>query len=150
MRKKISLILAFTVLVTTFLSFPLNANASTPEAPAGWRNLLDYRIFSTTSDGWAGDSGFGLETQNGKLPVDNSVTLNGLPSLKLNTMTVSNPSWYNALITVAGWKAYDFTPYYANGFLEFNIKGKQAENPFCSVLKTGCSKGLPAMKLPQP
>jgi endoglucanase len=130
MRKTVSLILALVMFVATLFTIPLHANAATPEAPAGWRNLLDYQIFSNTTDGWAGDSGFGLETVNSKLPIDSTVTLNGLPSLILNTKAVSNPSWFNALVTVAGWKAYNFTPYLTNGFLEFNVKGKVGGESF--------------------
>ncbi|MFC5470439.1 glycoside hydrolase family 9 protein [Cohnella suwonensis] len=91
---------------------------------------MDYQIFSTISDGWAGDSGFGLETVNSKLPVDSTVTYNGLPSLRINTANPTSPSWLNALITVAGWKAYNFDPYLANGFLEFNIKGDAGGETF--------------------
>ncbi|ANY67139.1 hypothetical protein BBD42_12190 [Paenibacillus sp. BIHB 4019] len=130
MRKKVSLILAFTMFVTILFSNPIETNAATPEAPAGWRNLLDYQIFRNTTDGWAGDSGFGLETENSKLPIDWTVTHNGLPSLLLNTKTPTSPSWFNALVAVAGWKAYNFTPYYANGFLEFNIKGNAGGESF--------------------
>ena len=130
MRKQVSLILTFAIFVTILFSFPIKADAAAPEAPAGWRNLLDYQIFSNTSDGWAGDSGFGLETENSKLPVDTAVTYNGLPSLRINTATPTSPSWFNALITVAGWKAYNFTPYYENGFLEFNIKGNAGGETF--------------------
>lgn len=130
MRQKISLFLAFTMLLTILFSNPSQTNAATPEAPAGWRNLVDYQIFSNLSDGWAGDSGFGLVTENSKLPIDQAATYNGLPSLLLNTATPTSPSWYNALITVAGWKAYNFTPYLANGFLEFNIKGNAGGETF--------------------
>ncbi|WP_138755552.1 glycoside hydrolase family 9 protein [Paenibacillus sinopodophylli] len=130
MRKKVSLVLAITMFVTILFSNPITTNAATPEAPAGWRNLLDYTIFSNVTDGWAGDSGFGLETENSKLPIDSTVTYNGLPSLLLNTKTPTSPSWFNALITVAGWKAYNFTPYHPNGFLEFNIKGNAGGESF--------------------
>lgn len=130
MRKKISLFLAFTMLVTIFFSNPVKVDASTPEAPAGWRDLLDYQIFSNVSDGWAGDSGFGLQTENSKLPIDSTAMYNGLPSLLVNTATPTSPSWFNALITVAGWKAYNFTPYHANGFLEFNVKGNVGGESF--------------------
>ncbi|MBB6632928.1 glycoside hydrolase family 9 protein [Cohnella thailandensis] len=131
MRRKVSLILALSLFATFLFSNPIRTSAAaTPEAPAGWRDLVDYRIFSTTSDGWAGDSGFGLVTENGKLPVDQTVTYNGLPSLLIHTANPTSPSWLNALITVAGWKAYNFTPYLANGFLEFNIKGNAGGETF--------------------
>lgn len=130
MRKKGSLFLALTLFASVLLSNPVSMKAATSEAPAGWRNLVDYQIFSTVSDGWAGDSGFGLETVDSKLPIDTTAVYNGLPSLVLNTKTPTSPSWYNALITVAGWKAYNFTPYYANGFLEFNIKGNAGGETF--------------------
>lgn len=116
--------------VTILFSYPIKIDAAVSEAPEGWRDLLDYQIFSNISDGWAGDSGFGLETENSKLPVDTAVTYNGLPSLRINTATPTSPSWFNALITVAGWKAYNFTPYYENGFLEFNIKGNAGGETF--------------------
>lgn len=130
MRKKASLFLVFTMFATILFSVPARTEAAVSEAPAGWRDLVDYRIFSTISDGWAGDSGFGLETVDSKLPIDTTTTYNGLPSLLLNTKTPTSPSWYNALITVAGWKAYDFTSYYPNGFLEFNIKGNAGGESF--------------------
>ncbi|WP_052339257.1 glycoside hydrolase family 9 protein [Gorillibacterium massiliense] len=131
-KKKMSLLLALTMVFSTVISFPLSANAATPtpEAPAGWRNLVDYQIFSNTAGGWAGDSGFGLDLVNSFLPVDSTVTLNGLPSLKLDAKSPTSPSWFNALVTVAGWKAYDFTSYYTNGYLEFNIKGKVGGESF--------------------
>lgn len=130
MRKKVSLALLFTMFVTILFSTPIKTEAATNEAPAGWRDLLDYRIFSTISDGWAGDSGFGLDTVDSKLPIDTTEMYNGLPSLLLHSKTPNYPSWYNALITVAGWKAYDFTSYYPNGFLEFNIKGNAGGETF--------------------
>lgn len=130
MRKKISMLLTVAMFVTVFFSNPIQTDAATPEAPNGWRDLLDYRIFSTISDGWAGDEGFGLETENSKLPVDWTEMHNGLPSLLVNTKTPNFPSWFNALVTVAGWKAYNFTPYHANGFLEFNIKGNAGGETF--------------------
>ncbi len=130
MRRKASLFLAFTMFATILFSVPARTDAAVSEAPAGWRDLVDYRIFSTLSDGWAGDSGFGLETVDSKLPIDSTTTYNGLPSLLLNTKTPTSPSWYNALITVAGWKAYDFTSYYPHGFLEFNIKGNAGGESF--------------------
>lgn len=130
MRKKASLFLVFTMFATILFSVPAKTDAAVSEAPAGWRDLVDYRIFSTISDGWAGDSGFGLETVDSKLPIDSTAMYNGLPSLLLNSKTPTSPSWYNALITVAGWKAYDFTSYYAHGFLEFNIKGSAGGESF--------------------
>lgn len=89
-----------------------------------------------------------METENSKLPIDTTAMYNGLPSLLLNAKTPTSPSWYNALITVAGWKAYDFTSYHPNGFLEFNIKGNAGGESFYWASKTGYSKELPAMKLP--
>ncbi|XID95884.1 glycoside hydrolase family 9 protein [Paenibacillaceae bacterium WGS1546] len=131
MRSKLSLVLAITVFAALLFTHPLPSSAAaTPEAPAGWRDLVDYRIFSTVSDGWAGDEGFGLVTDNSKLPVDETVTHNGLPSLLVHTATPTSPSWFNALVTVAGWKAYTFAPYYENGFLEFNIKGNAGGETF--------------------
>jgi len=135
LRKKLSLLLSFVLLVATLSSAPFKATASTtvtPEAPAGWRDLLDYHIFKDGNAvyGWAGDDGFGLEYENYHLPVDTTVTLNGLPSIRLNSKTPTTPFWYNVLIVVSGWEAHDFTPYYQNGFLEFNVKGKVGGESF--------------------
>lgn len=130
MRKRISMILTVAMFVTVLFSNPIQTDAAIPEAPQGWRDLLDYRIFSTVSDGWAGDEGFGLVTENSKLPVDWTEMHNDLPSLLVHTQTPTHPSWFNALVTVAGWKAYNFTPYHANGFLEFNIKGDAGGETF--------------------
>lgn len=147
MRSKVSLVLAVAMLVSVFFSTPIHTNAATPEAPAGWRDLVDYQIFSTVSDGWAGDEGFGLVTENSKLPVDTTTMYNGLPSLLINTASPTSPSWFNALVTVAGWKAYNFTSYHPNGHLEFNIKGMRAERRSCSASRIACSRGRRAMRL---
>jgi len=65
----------------------ISASAETV-APEGYRKLLDVQIFKDSPVvGWSG-SGMGeLETIGDTLPVDTTVTYNGLPTLRLNVQT---------------------------------------------------------------
>jgi endoglucanase len=97
--------------------------------PAGWRKLQDLNVFTTANPtGWAG--GDGLETVGGSLlPIDETETYNGLPSLRINVTT--NPSWWwMAIIVWRSWATTNLEPYYANGAIEFNVKGAAGGEQF--------------------
>jgi endoglucanase len=96
---------------------------------AGWCKLQDLNVFTTANPtGWAG--GDGLETVgSGLLPLDESETYNGLPSLRINV--TNNPSWWwMAIIVWRSWATTNLEPYYANGAIEFNVKGAAGGEQF--------------------
>jgi len=79
--------------------------------------------------GWAGSGTNGLEvTAAATLPVDAAVTNNGLPSLRVNV--IRRQSWWLAMITPRGWATADLTDYYANGRIEFNVRGNVGGEQF--------------------
>lgn len=127
-RKKLSLILVLALLAALLVP-QFNASAAAPE---GYRKLMDIQIFKDSPVvGWTGSGGTGeVETVNDTLPVDNEVTYNGLPSLKLNVMKPPTGGWWVSLLTLRGWNTHDLTQYFPNGYLEFNIKGKEGGENF--------------------
>ncbi|MGE5598385.1 MAG: glycoside hydrolase family 9 protein [Bacteroidota bacterium] len=116
-RRVMILAAALAVLATVLAGV---AHGAAP--PAGYNTLQTISVFKDQDPGgWAGSSG-GLEvTEWNTLPVDTTVTYNGLPSLRVNVKRRS--TWWLAMITIAGWSTADLSRYYANGCLEFNIKG---------------------------
>jgi endoglucanase len=115
-----------------FLCFCITAICSTvifAQAPAGWRNLPDFYVFKDAVNGWSGSGNGELETVNGNLPVDTSVTYNNLPSLRYNLQTTYS-SWMSVILVLAGWGNHDVSQYVPNGYLEFNVKGKAGGEQF--------------------
>ncbi len=101
-------------------AFAVNAAAVPP--PAGYNQLqTNYVLKDTDPGGWAGSGGTLEVTANNTLPFDTSVTYNGLPSLRVNNKRRAR--WWLAMIVPRGWATADIENYYANGNLEFNIKG---------------------------
>lgn len=128
-RKKrlLSLIVSIAVLCTS-LSLPqMVANAS---APSGWRNLQDFYVFKDKVSGWSGCGAGELETENGNLPIDTQVTYQNLPSLRFNLQTELTSYWMSVILTLAEWNCHDVSQYVPNGYLEFNLKGKNGGEEF--------------------
>ncbi|WP_373231221.1 glycoside hydrolase family 9 protein [Cohnella sp.] len=116
-------------IAVVFASVISPAAASTSYgAPAGWRDIPDYHIFTDTYYGWSGSSGE-LETINGQLPVDTQEMYENLPSLRFN-VTQPNMAWMVAILVMAGWASHDVSAYVPNGFLEFNVKGEVGGEQF--------------------
>jgi len=84
--------------------------------------LLDVQIFKDSPVvGWSG-SGMGeLETIGDTL---------GLPTLRLNVQTTVQSGWWISLLTLRGWNTHDLSQYVENGYLEFDIKGKEGGEDF--------------------
>jgi endoglucanase len=99
------------------------------QAPAGWRSLPDFYVFKDSISGWSGSGNGELETVNGNLPVDTNVTYDNLPSLRFNLQTQLT-SWMSDVICLAGWANHDVSRYVPNGYLEFNVKGKNGGEQF--------------------
>ncbi|MCL6588597.1 MAG: glycoside hydrolase family 9 protein [Firmicutes bacterium] len=99
------------------------------QAPAGWRNLPDFYVFKDSISGWSGSGNGELETVNSNLPVDTTVTYENLPSLRFNLQTKLS-SWISVVICLAGWANHDVSRYVPNGYLEFNVKGKNGGEQF--------------------
>lgn len=100
------------------------------QAPAGWRNLPDFYVFKDKVSGWSGSGANELETVNGNLPVDTQVTYESLPSLRLNLMTQLTSYWMSVILVMAEWNCHDVSRYVTNGYLEFNVKGKNGGEQF--------------------
>lgn len=127
-RRKVSLLLVLAMLLTLIVP-QITASAAT--APEGYRKLLDVQIYKDKPvGGWSGSGAGEIETVNATLPVDETVTYNGLPTLKLNIQTEVTSGWWISLLTVRGWNTHDFSQYAPNGFLEFDIKGATGGEDF--------------------
>jgi endoglucanase len=122
MKRERQFILCF--IITILCATIINA-----QAPAGWRNLPDFYVFKDAVNGWSGCGNGELETVNGNLPVDTSVTYNNLPSMRFNLQTTLT-SWMSVVLVLAGWENHDVSRYVPNGFLEFNVKGKNGGEQF--------------------
>ncbi|MBW5445152.1 glycoside hydrolase [Cohnella sp. CFH 77786] len=126
-KKLLALAACIAIVFTPVISPSKVAHASIYGAPDGWRNLQDFYIFKDTFSGTADSSG-GLETVNGGLPVDTQVTFENLPSLRFNVTTSGGP--LKAMQVMAGWANHDIHNYVPNGYLEFNVKGKNGGEQF--------------------
>lgn len=115
------------VLCTTVMGSMTVVSASAPE---GWRNLPDFYVFKDKVSGWSGSGEGELETVNGNLPVDTQVTYQNLPSLRLNLQTTLSSYWMSVTICMADWNCHDVSRYVPNGYLEFNVKGKNGGEQF--------------------
>lgn len=108
----------------------MSASAATV-APEGYRKLLDVQIYKDAPVvGWSGSGANELETVGDTLPVDTTVTYNGLPTLRLNVKTKVQSGWWISLLTLRGWNTHDLSQYVENGYLEFDIKGKEGGEEF--------------------
>ena len=121
------------------LSMALAMNGSRAlAATSSSHPLKNLPVFSNTKyDQWAGaGSPLSIETSpyngNPALPVDTNVTYNGLPSLRLNITSngSSGFGWWSVTQADNNWETYSLVPYYANGALEFNIKGAAGGEAF--------------------
>jgi hypothetical protein len=126
-RRVFALIVSIATVFASVIS-PAMATPASYGAPAGWRDIPDYPVFTDTYKGWSG-SGGQLETVNGQLPVDTQQTYQNLPSLRFN-ITQSSTEWLSALLVLAEWASHDITGYVANGYLEFNVKGLHGGEQF--------------------
>lgn len=126
-KKLLALIACIAIVFTPVISPSMVAHASSYGAPEGWRNLPDFYVFKDSYSGWSGSSG-GLETVNGGLPVDTQETYENLPSLRFNIST--KVDWMSSILVMAGWANHDMHNYVPNGYLEFNVKGKNGGEQF--------------------
>ncbi|MBN2445051.1 MAG: glycoside hydrolase family 9 protein, partial [Spirochaetales bacterium] len=83
--------------------------------------------------GWSGgDTGSDgvscIEVAGSQLPIDQDISINDLPSLRLNI--IKDGSWWISLLAGPGWNTYNLESYYENGVLEFNIKGARGGENF--------------------
>jgi endoglucanase len=104
--------------------------ASEAQPPSGYNTVKTNYVFKDFDPGgWAGSGTNGLEvTAGATLPVDTTVTNNGLPSLRVNV--VRRQTWWLAMIVPRGWATADLTDYFANGRLEFNVRGNVGGEQF--------------------
>jgi hypothetical protein len=104
----------------------------------GHHPLKSLPVFADTRyDEWAGaGSPLGIETVqyngNPALPVDTTQTYNGLPSLRINVSSdgSSGYGWWSVSQANNNWETYSLAAYYANGALEFNVKGAAGGEAF--------------------
>ncbi len=96
-----------------------------------YRQLLDYAIFNGTGNiNWCG--GQNLEVQSARIPVDDAVAFEGVPSLRVNVTDTS--TWWSARLVVRSWMSIDFSQYVPEGYLEFDVKGDAGNEVFCIAL----------------
>lgn len=109
---------ALLVLVCALTSVRVEA-----QPPAGYNVAkTNYILRDADPGGWAGSGTNGLEVTAGDtLPLDTTVVNNGLPSLRVNV--TRRQTWWLAMIVPRGWATADLSDYYANGSLEFNVRG---------------------------
>ncbi len=105
----------------------VNPNIQAP--PEGYNQLQTLQILEDSNPGgWAGDAIGALETENGMFPLDWTQTYDGLPSLRVNVMEITE--WWIGLIVLAGWNTVGLNSYLAQGTLEFNILGNVGGEQF--------------------
>ena len=121
--------IALLVLVCSLVAVPSEA-----QPPSGYNLVKTNFVFKDFDPGgWAGSGTNGLEvTAGATLPVDTAVTHNGLPSLRVNV--IRRQTWWLAMITPRGWATADLTDYYANGRIEFNVRGNVGGEQFYFAL----------------
>lgn len=129
MKIRIILLLLFLSGITYFQSALAQA-----QLPEDLRQLRDIPVFAAEKYGqWAG-SGYGMvletlgEGGNASLPVDETERFNDLPSYRVR-VTGEN-GWWRFILAGQNWESYSIAPYYANGALEFNVKGAAGEEDF--------------------
>jgi hypothetical protein len=117
--------IAFLALVYAVVAIPSEA-----QPPSGYNLVKTNFVFKDFDPGgWAGSGTNGLEvTAGATLPVDATVTHNGLPSLRVNV--IRRQSWWLAMIAPRGWATADLTDYIANGRIEFNVRGNVGGEQF--------------------
>jgi len=108
----------------------LTAVSAEAQPPAGYNLAKTNYVFRDVDPGgWAGSGTNGLEvTAGATLPVDTAVVNNGLPSLRINV--TRRQTWWLAMIVPRGWATADLSDYYANGSLEFNVRGNVGGESF--------------------
>jgi hypothetical protein len=103
--------------------------------PPGWAKLQDIPVFTGAENptGWAG--GDGLEVPNGyQLPIDDVVTHDGRPSLRIRV--TNDPSWWwVAMLVWRSWGTLSLEPYAPDGALELSVKGAVGGERFQVVLE---------------
>jgi endoglucanase len=116
------------------LVYSLVAVSSEAQPPSGYNLVKTNFVFRNVDPGgWAGSGTNGLEVTAGStLPVDAAVTHNGLPSLRVNV--IRRQTWWLAMIAPRGWATADLTDYYANGRIEFNVRGNVGGEQFYFAL----------------
>ncbi len=91
--------------------------------------LQDLPLFvNTIPGGWVGGDSDCIEAPGSLFPIDDQQTCNNLPSLRVNV--TKNGTWWCGLLAGQSWCTYDLEEYYANGSLEFNIKGLEGGESF--------------------
>ncbi|MBO0868687.1 MAG: glycoside hydrolase family 9 protein [Micromonosporaceae bacterium] len=134
--KRITCVIMASLLVFSTALFMNDSTALA--APAASHPLKDLPVFGNTrNDEWAGaGSPLSIETVpyngNPALPVDTAVTYNGLPSLRVNVTSDNSGGfgWWSVTQADNNWETYSLVPYYANGALEFNVKGATGGEAF--------------------
>ncbi|GCF11565.1 hypothetical protein KDI_51290 [Dictyobacter arantiisoli] len=136
MLKSYKKIIGLLIAMLMVLSVTMGMNGSKAQAATSSSHpLKNLQVFSNTEYGqWAGaGSPLRIETTNGSsaLPVDTNVTYNGLPSMRFNITSDGSSGWgWWSMIQSDNWETYSLVPYYANGALEFNIKGAAGGEAF--------------------
>ncbi|MAU13760.1 MAG: hypothetical protein CL607_28345 [Anaerolineaceae bacterium] len=100
--------------------------------------LRDLPVFADQRYGmWAGSGdGLTLSVEDGSLlPIDEAMTRDGLPSLRIDVSGACCGGWWAAILAGENWETYDLRPYVANGALEFNIHGSANIDNFAINLR---------------
>jgi len=130
-KRRISMLLVLAMLLVMMAPQVAMGAGDENVIPEVFRKLLDIQIFDGQPVvGWSG-SGMGeLETVNDTLPIDTEVIYKGKPTLRLNLKEDLQSGWWISLVTVRGWNTHDISQYIENGYLEFDIKGKDGGEDF--------------------
>ncbi|MBK8987139.1 MAG: glycoside hydrolase family 9 protein [Chloroflexi bacterium] len=110
------------------------ALAQTAVPPANYRQLPDLPVFAAEPYGqWAGSGGDSTLEVIGEggyaaLPVDETERYNDLPSYRVRVS--GEYGWWAFILAGNNWESYSLSPYYANGALEFYVKGASGGEDF--------------------
>lgn len=123
--KFVKRITAFVCSLSMLSAFGADVLAQTDTS---YRQLQDYAIFNGSGNiNWCG--GPNLEVSGSRIPVDSEVTCDGVSSLRVNITDTS--AWWSARLVLRSWMSIDFTPYEAEGYLEFDVKSNTGGEKFC-------------------
>ncbi len=105
----------------------LQGTAPVDAADTAYRQLQDYAIFNGSGNiNWCG--GQNLEVANARIPIDSSVTCDGVSSLRVNVTDTSN--WWTVRLVVRDWMSMDVSRYQPDGYLEFDVMGSMGNEQF--------------------
>gem|GEM_PF-1517123 len=121
---------AMAAVLAVTLAVPFTGTAEAAAPPAGWRKLQDALVIGNNyNPKKTGGFEEGYYWGSAKHYWDDTVTNGGYGSLRIESTEAG--TWQSAIIIAGkGWNTNDLSQYYANGRLEFDVKGSVGGEQF--------------------